>query len=270
MIERKQKRSSLKGRYLVRLDDIAPNMNWEAYIRVKRLFDAFGVRPLIGVIPDNRDPELTVLHPYRADFWDEIREVQSRGWEIAMHGYQHVYDSFGTDLLGVRARSEFAGHDLDTQIEKLKEAKAIFDREKVKVDVFFAPSHTFDENTIHALKVIGITSISDGYCLFPFNAHGILFVPQLVGRPAAFPFGVYTSCHHLNHLSETDFSKLEKFVRRNHARILTYSQAMELVTDSRLNLLSGAVLKRVLQAKRGVGRVLDGYRKVKLYGSGPH
>ena len=147
---------------------------------------------------------------------------------------------------------------------------AIFDREKVKVEVFFAPSHTFDENTIHALKVIGITSISDGYCLFPFNAHGILFVPQLVGRPAAFPFGVYTSCHHLNHFAEADFSRLEKFVKRNHARILSYSQAMELVKDSRWNLLSGAVLKRVLQAKRGVGRVLDGYRKVKLYGSGPH
>jgi len=258
-----------RGGYLLRFDDIAPHMNWEGYSRVKRLFDQFGVRPLLGVIPDNRDPELKTFPQYRADFWDEIREVQSRGWEIAMHGYQHVYDTFGRDFLGVRIRSEFAGHDLDTQLHKLKEARAIFDREKVKVEVFFAPSHTFDANTIHALKLIGITSISDGYTLFPFNDHGILFVPQLVGRPVTFPLGVYTSCHHLNHFTESDFLRLEKFVKRNHARILTYTQAMKLVKDNPWNRSSGEVLKKFLQIKRGVGRALDRYRQRKIYGSAP-
>jgi predicted deacetylase len=244
-------------------------MNWEGYSRVKRLFDKFGVRPLLGVIPDNRDPELKTFPQHRADFWDEIREVQSSGWDIAMHGYQHVYDSFARDFFGVRIRSEFAGHDLDTQLQKLQAARAIFEREKVQVDSFFAPSHTFDENTIRALKAIGITSISDGYSLFPLNAHGIVFVPQLVGRPVAFPFGVYTSCHHLNYFKESDFLRLEKFVRRNQARIITYAQAMRFVKDSLWNRSSGAIFKIALQMKRGVGRVLDRYRQHKLYGSAP-
>jgi predicted deacetylase len=268
-MERKQKSSSLKGGYLIRFDDIAPNMNWEGYFRVKRLFQEFEVRPLLGVIPKNRDPELISIPQYRTDFWDEIRKVQSDGWEIAMHGYQHVYDSFGEDLLGMRTRSEFAGHDLHTQHTRLKHAKAIFDRERVKVDVFFAPSHTFDENTLDALKLIGITSISDGYSLFPLNDHGILFVPQLVGRPVAFPFGVYTSCHHLNYFRESDFLMLERFVRRNHSRILTYSQALELVEDGLWNRSAGELFKIVLRTKREVGRVLDRYRQRRLYGSAP-
>jgi predicted deacetylase len=267
MMQSKQRRLLLKGGYLIRLDDIAPNMNWDGYFRLKRLFDEFGVHPLLGVIPDNRDPELTTLPQCQTDFWDEIREVQSRGWEIAMHGYQHVYDSSGIDFLGVRTRSEFAGHPLEIQLQRLKKARSIFDREKVKVNVFFAPSHTFDENTIHALKEIGITSVSDGFGLFPFNDHGILFIPQLVGRAVRFPFGIYTSCHHLNYFRESDFLMLERFVRRNHARILTYSQATEFVKNSPWNRSSGAILKRALQTKRRVGRVLDGYRQRKLYGS---
>lgn len=256
--QRVRKRSSLKAGYLVRIDDVAANMNWDAYFRAKSLFDEYGVRPLLGVIPENRDPDLLKFQSCDFDFWEEIRSVQSRGWEIAIHGYRHVYDSLGRDLLGMGDRSEFAGHDYEVQLDRLRRARAIFDRERVAVDVFFAPSHTFDENTIRALAEIGVTSICDGYGLFPFHDRGMLFVPQLVGRPIAVPFGVHTSVHHLNHFTEADFSALERFLSQNRERMISYAEARELAEDRLWNHACGAVLKKALQAKRRLGRLLEG------------
>ena len=245
---------SRKSGYLIRLDDMAPNMRWPEYFRAKKLFCDFGVRPVLGVIPNNEDPELKLFPECVFNFWDEIRDVQARGWTIAMHGYRHVYDSSGDDILGMRDKSEFAGHDLAVQLERLELSKAVFDREGVHVDCFFAPSHTFDVNTLEGLKQIGVTSIFDGYGLFPFSANGMLFVPQLVGRPIAFPYGVHTSVHHLNNYLERDFVALERFVEKNHQKILSYPEAEALVRDDVWNRAWGVALKKSLQAKRRVSR----------------
>ncbi len=43
---------------LIRMDDIAECMNWEEMDKCERLFDKFKIKPLLGVIPMNRDPEL--------------------------------------------------------------------------------------------------------------------------------------------------------------------------------------------------------------------
>jgi hypothetical protein len=42
----------------VRLDDITPDMDWERFYKFKALLDRYQVKPLIGVVPDNRDPGL--------------------------------------------------------------------------------------------------------------------------------------------------------------------------------------------------------------------
>ncbi len=259
----------VEGHYVIRLDDIAPNMNWDGYTRAKRLFDIYDVKPLLGVIPDNQDPNLRAFPASETNFWDEMRAAQSRGWEIAMHGYQHIYDSHGKDLLGLGTHSEFAGHDFETQLWKLRKARAIFDHEQLRVRTFFAPSHTFDENTVRALKVIGIESISDGYGLFPFHDGGIVYVPQLIGRAMALPLGVYTSCHHLNTISEAGFCALERFVERHHSRILTYAQAEDMAIANVWNRACGATLRNVLHAKRQVGVMLDRYRRFNRYGGYP-
>ena len=38
----------------VRLDDITPDMDWQRFFRFKALLDQYQVKPLIGVVPDNR------------------------------------------------------------------------------------------------------------------------------------------------------------------------------------------------------------------------
>mgnify|MGYP000850637529 CR=1 FL=1 len=51
--------------------------------------------------------------------------------------------------------------------------------ENLKIRVFFAPNHTFDNNTLLALKECGITEIIDGYGLMPYEENNIKFIPQL-------------------------------------------------------------------------------------------
>ena len=42
----------------VRLDDITPDMDWQRFYAFKTLLDKYQVKPLIGIVPDNRDENL--------------------------------------------------------------------------------------------------------------------------------------------------------------------------------------------------------------------
>ena len=61
-------------KYLIRLDDIAHNMKWDMYKKVKNLFNKYNIKPIIGVIPDNKDPKLLKYEGAIIDFWKEIKE----------------------------------------------------------------------------------------------------------------------------------------------------------------------------------------------------
>ena len=43
---------------LIRLDDIAENMNWDLMKKSELLFEKYGIKPVLGVIPNNKDKEL--------------------------------------------------------------------------------------------------------------------------------------------------------------------------------------------------------------------
>ena len=62
---------------LIRIDDIAENMNWEIMSKCEKLFEKFNIKPLIGVIPNNKDKELAG-YPKINNFWDKVRGWQSR------------------------------------------------------------------------------------------------------------------------------------------------------------------------------------------------
>ena len=112
--------------YVFRLDDIAPNMHWENYHRVRQLFRKFGIMPLLGVIPDNRDPQLLRFPAVdNEEFWQEVRDAKQAGWDIAQHGYQHVYVNRCAGILGASKASEFAQLPYDLQSEKIRRGRAI-------------------------------------------------------------------------------------------------------------------------------------------------
>ena len=97
---------------LIRLDDIADNMNWHLMDKCETLFDSLNVKPLLGVIPNNCDQELKAYEK-KNDFWNRVRNWQTKGWEISMHGFSHVYDTETKkkDYFCYGGKSEFFGHD---------------------------------------------------------------------------------------------------------------------------------------------------------------
>ena len=43
---------------LIRIDDIAENMNWNLMKKSELLFEKYGIKPVLGVIPENKDGAL--------------------------------------------------------------------------------------------------------------------------------------------------------------------------------------------------------------------
>ncbi len=198
---------------LFRLDDITPDMDWNKFYRVKAIFDKYKVKPLVGVVPDNGDPGLR-RGEYHKDFWEYIASLEQSGWQVAQHGYRHIYETKHAGMLGLKKASEFAGLPYEVQYEKIREGREILKRNGLHAPVFMAPGHTYDRNTLKALRKLDFTCVTDGYANIPYRKKGLLFVPCRSSRPKL-SGGVDTICIHCNELRENDYLKIQMQERRN-------------------------------------------------------
>ena len=252
MIEKFKDYISNNTGFLIRLDDIAENMNWELMNEVEVLFDKFGVKPVLGIIPNNKDPELLSYPKKNINFWDQVRTWQKKDWEISMHGTDHVYDKFCSkiDYLGHGGNTEFCGHPFDYQLKKIKTGLKKFSEEKIKIRAFFAPNHTFDQNTLLALKECGINKVLDGYGLMPYEENKVIFIPQLFYKILRLPFGIQSFQIHLNYFKQEDFHDFKIFIEKNSKKIITYDQAIAKVNNSFFYKTIRFTTKKILQIKR--------------------
>jgi peptidoglycan/xylan/chitin deacetylase (PgdA/CDA1 family) len=196
--------------YLLRFDDICPTMNWANWDPVEAQLAGLGLRPILAVVPDNRDPR-RVAGPPRADFWPRVRQWQAQGWAIALHGYQHLYVNRNPGIIGLNPQSEFAGLPRREQEDKLRKGLAIFRDQGVRAEAWVAPAHSFDRTTVDLLVELGIEVISDGLWHRPFSEPGrVTWVPQQVWEFCPRPAGVWTVCCHPNPWSP---DQLERFQR---------------------------------------------------------
>lgn len=199
----------------MRLDDACEKMDVEKWNRMEELLDKYNIKPLVGVIPHCEDP---MMDQYQTDssFWEKVHRWKNKGWTIALHGYNHVYSTECGGINPVNKRSEFAGLPLERQKEKIKKGVMILNEHGIYPKVFFAPSHTFDENTLTALKEeTEIRIISDTIAWNSYKKDEFTFVPQQSGRVRKLPLKTVTFCYHPNVMSEQDFDYLEKFLIEN-------------------------------------------------------
>ena len=236
---------------LIRIDDIAENMNWNLMEKTELLFEKYGVKPVLGVIPENKDNEL-LAYPRKNNFWEQVRAWKAKGWEIAMHGHTHVYDKIcqNDDYFNYGGGSEFFGHSIQVQKSKIKNGLKKFDSEKIKIRTFFAPNHTYDKNTFIALKNCGINEVIDGYGLMPYIENEIKFIPQLFYKVFALPFGIQSTQIHLNYWKQRDFDNFEKFIEKNSKKIITYDQALKKINNDFSYTLIKYLLIKILKFKR--------------------
>ena len=209
--------------YVIRLDDASDYNNLSNWNRMEKILNSYSIKPIVGVIPNNQDSSMVKVYKKNNDFWKKVKQWQKSGWIIAMHGYDHVYITDDGGINPIQKRSEFAGVSLKKQEDKIKNGIEIFKSNGIIPDVFFAPSHTFDENTLLALKKNSdIRIISDTIANNIYFENDFYFLPQQSGRVRKLPFKFVTFCYHPNTMCDSDFNELENFIKENKMKVSTY------------------------------------------------
>ena len=236
---------------LIRMDDITECMNWEIMDKCENLFDKYSIKPLLGVIPINRDPELLKL-PKNEKFWERVNNWKSKGWEITMHGCNHLYTqkSDKKDIFNYGGNSEFYGLDYNSQLKKIKAGLEIFKNQKIQIRSFFAPNHIYDENTLRSLKDSEIRIVIDGYGLFPYYKNEILFIPQLFYNEIFLPFGIQSTQMHINEWNSSSFKKFEIFIQKNYKKIVNLDYIINLTNPNLFQEFTNYFVEKTLKTLR--------------------
>ena len=247
--------AALATKYLIRFDDICPTMNWEVWREIEKILVEYGVKPILAVVPDNRDPKLRVDEP-NPNFWDEVRKWQSRGWTIGLHGYQHAYVTTDAGFIGINRYSEFAGLPASEQREKIRLGMAIFRKEGVTPDLWIAPAHSFDTHTLEALRAEGVNVVSDGFFPAPGrDRRGMFWVPQQLWRFADRPRGVWTVCMHHNDWTQARLEQLRDEVKRRREQVTSVEEVLDVYGARKLSVTDRVFAKSYLALLLGRGRL---------------
>jgi predicted deacetylase len=228
----------MKRQFIFRLDDASEMMDVSQWQRMEDLLDKYGIKPLVGIIPHCEDPMMD-KYPKDEGFWDKVDIWQKKGWVIALHGFNHVYTTKEGGVNPVNKRSEFAGVPYEIQLEKIKKGVEIFRSHGIEPQVFFAPSHTFDNNTVKALKAASqIRIISDTWAWNKYNRDGMTYVPQQSGQVRNVPFALSTFCYHPNTMKDSAYVILESFLKKNYNKFIPFPLEQ---TNRKLSLLDKAL-----------------------------
>lgn len=209
-------------KYVIRLDDACPTMNFEKWHRMEELLDKYGIMPIVGIIPNCKDKAFK--YKENPNFWNHTaKNWIKKGWIIALHGYEHNLDEY--------IRTEFAGIPLIEQQEKIDKGINIMNGHGITPVCFFAPNHTFDDNTVLALKKHPeIKFISDGYAYYPYEEKGMIYLPSVFDTPHKIAKnGVFTFVFHPNEMLDKDFDYLEKFIKDNREEF--YLELIDVLKD---------------------------------------
>ncbi len=236
---------------LIRMDDISENMNWKLMDKCEILFDQYKIKPLLGVIPNNEDQEL-LRYPKNPKFWDRVSSWSEKGWEITMHGFNHVYTqkSDKRDIFNYGGNSEFYGLEYEEQLKKIETGLEKFKSSKIKVRSFFAPNHIYDNNTLKALKESGVNIIIDGYGLFPYFKYDLLFIPQLFYKEIILPLGIQSTQLHINYWDDKYFDNFKNFIKKNEKKIINLDYIIDITNPNNLQKITNYLVEKTLKTVR--------------------
>lgn len=213
----------MKKRILIRIDDVCPTMDYDKFLERINFFREFGIKPMLGVIPDCEDESLR--YGEIRDFWDMIRDLAKEGYPIAMHGYKHVYTTQKRGLVCFRKMSEFSGLFFETQLEMLQDGKRILEEQGIHTQWFMAPGHSYDRQTVRALSEAGFRYVSDGRSSKPYCLDGIKFIPATSIWQSPFCGQIVTICLHPNTDRQRSYQKVQTFVKQNISKVASFAEA---------------------------------------------
>ncbi len=130
--------------------------------------------------------------------------------------------------------------------EKLKELG-------VHSDIFMAPGHAYDEDTLKALRSCGFKYVTDGYGEGPYMYKGLKFLPIAMLRSFEMkaPIGITTFVVQTWEMKDSDFDEYEKLFEENRDRFVDYERMISANAhkkDSFMKTLEygAAVFKRLI------------------------
>ncbi len=221
----------------IRLDDITPDMNYDKFNKVKQILDEANIRPLIGVVPYSKDETLRVEKPHE-DFDKLTCDLQQNGWSIALHGYNHLYTTTEKGIFPINEFSEFAGVDYDKQEVMIRQGLSQLREWGLEPTVFMAPGHTFDKNTLKALKANGINAITDGFGSKPYIREGVTFYPISRRRSECISGkdGYSTYVLHTNTMSEDGIEAFKKMLNENRDKFISFDEYLAVLPETRTRI----------------------------------
>ncbi len=222
----------------IRMDDITPDMDWAKFLRFKELCDLYQVKPLIGVVPENQDAMLSIDEA-RDDFWEYLLQLQKEGWVIAQHGCTHIYSTKKKGCFPLNAISEYAGKPYEEQLASLKKGKEILESHGIYTDIFMAPAHSYDKNTLKALVEAGFTKLTDGFGDRPYEWQGLTFYPISFKQSNSLKqeSGYTTFVVHANTMNDKDFERYEKLFAKYKDKLISYQEYLQ--TESQMRGIFG-------------------------------
>ncbi|OQY38302.1 MAG: hypothetical protein B6229_06195 [Spirochaetaceae bacterium 4572_7] len=210
----------MTSRLLVRLDDASPFMNRDKWETMEAILDKYNIKPIVAIIPNNKDKEVS-FEDYQETFWNMARSWEKKGWNIALHGYDHCFITNKKGIVPRNNYSEFAGVSYDKQVEKIRDGYKLLRDRGLEPTVWVAPAHSFDKNTLKALKQnTSIEIVSDGLAIFPYLSYGFKWIPQQVCHVPNRSYGVWTICLHPNNMSDKDFKIFDKDISKKLETII--------------------------------------------------
>lgn len=219
------------AQYLIRFDDLCPTMAREPWQRFEAVLHEFAIRPILAVVPDNRDSELQ-REPPDPEFWTRMCAWEQRGAVIALHGYRHLCASQGRSLVPAPPVTEFAGVPEETQRTWIREGLAMLRSHGLTPRLWVAPRHGFDAATLRVLASEGITALSDGLARVPVVRGGVVWIPQQLWSPQEMSAGLWTICIHTNTASCEASGELRAFLRRHAQQFTSFEAVMaQQITD---------------------------------------
>jgi predicted deacetylase len=227
------------AQYLLRIDDLCPSVDRQRLDRLLLLLHSYSIRPILAVVPDNQDPELENMPP-DSEFWLKMRELESLGAAIALHGYHHQCISCGKSLIPLHKRTEFAGLPFEEQQQMMRAGLEILRSHGLHPELWVSPRHGFDKNTLTALREEGIRYLSDGLTRIPFLRGGVVWIPQQLWAPASRSKGLWTICLHPNFMTDAQMETLQDFLEKHAEQFTSFARVciefipIELNTRERL------------------------------------
>lgn len=245
----------------VRLDDITPDMDWAKFRRLEKILDRNNIIPLLGIVPDNQDNNLK-RNPVMVDFKDQVQKWLSKDWVLAMHGWRHIYTTKKGGIFPLNNFSEFAGISKEQQREMICDGKEKLQQMGVNTDVFMAPAHSFDKNTLQVLRETGFHYITDGFGDVPYYRQGLIFLPIAFQKSKDIEKkdGYTTLVFHTNTMDEQDFIEFQKMIEKHKSDFVSYKEYLKIPAKKR-SIISGIKEYTMATVKRILVRVYS-FRKV--------